>query len=208
MPTPADPGGAAVPWWPAGWWLGPPELGRALCAGLGDVSAWTVGARVPPAGASPPSILLNALALADDAVDDHGPQDVEGAGSDALLRLDPLVRAIGAGGSPGRVLTVIWSSWSGRGGSPRRCGRSALALALSRHWALELAPTGTTVNAVAVPDGFPLAPPSPTAPAQVAVGLEDLAHAVRFFGHPDNSYVIGQLVSLCGGDFIWGNHSA
>jgi hypothetical protein len=85
--------------------------------------------------------------------------------------------------------------------------RSAAAVGLARNWALRLAPTATTVNTIALPEGFPDVSPPSTAPVPVATGLDDLAHVVRFFGHPDNGYVIGQLVSLGGGDFVWTNHS-
>jgi hypothetical protein len=80
-------------------------------------------------------------------------------------------------------------------------------VAHSRHLALRLARSGTTVNAVAIPDPFPSLEPPPSAPIRTAVGIDDLAYVVRFFGHPDNGYVIGQLISLCGGDDVWANHS-
>jgi hypothetical protein len=233
MPTPNEAGrGGITPWWPAGLWLGPLDLGTALCAALGDVTTWTVAgpggpaddpaddpahdtavdraAVTPhdpaddPAGVAAhgpaldtaPSIVLNALALAEG-------DDLE----ERLARLDGLVGGMAAGGRPGRVITIVPGAWSGRRSGPQ-AGRSAMALARSRHWALQLAPSGTTVNAVSVPAGFPDAPPAVSAPVQVTVGLDDLGHVIRFFAHPDNAYVIGQVVPLCGGDFIWSNHSA
>jgi NAD(P)-dependent dehydrogenase (short-subunit alcohol dehydrogenase family) len=190
---PQAPGADPRPWWPSGLWLGPVDLGTAVCAALDDVTSWTVAGPDEPTDGTVPSIVLDALALCDDTETD---------------RLDRLLGASVAGPPPARVITILWSSWLGRGDSARRAGRSALALAMTRHWALRLAPTGTTVNAVAVPVGFPFAAPAPSAPAQVAAGIEDLGHVIRFFGHPDNGYVIGQVVPLCGGDFIWSNHSA
>jgi hypothetical protein len=189
-------GSGTLPWWPSGLWLGPVDLGAAVCATLGDVAPWTVSGVDRPPGQRAPSIILNACPLGDDG-DPVWPGELE-----------QLLGASGAGGGPSRVISILWSSWLGRGPSAVRAGRSALAVAVSRHWALRLAPTGTTVNAVAVPTGFPLAPAAPTAPVQVATGIHDLGHVIRFFGHPDNSYVIGQVVPLCGGEFIWSNHSA
>jgi len=106
---------------------------------------------------------------------------------------------------PRRVVVVVSAAWLGRGAAPADSARAAAAVGLARHLALELAPTATTVNAVAVPLAFP-GPPPASAPVRRDVGIDDLAHAVRFFGHPDNGYVMGQVVSLCGGDQIWSNH--
>jgi hypothetical protein len=78
-------------------------------------------------------------------------------------------------------------------------------VASTRATALALAPTGATVNVVVVPDGFPHAATSSSAPVQTAVGLDDLAHVVRYLLHPDNGYLVGQVLSVCGGDDAWGN---
>jgi hypothetical protein len=177
----------AVPWWPAGSWVGPTDLGQAVCDGLGDVAAsWEIG----PA---PAAVVLNAVAL-----DEHSDIDqLEDVFEQAFARAEP----------PARVISLVWDSWLGRGSTGRGTARSAAAVGLARNWALRLAPAATTVNTIALPAGFPDAAPPTTAPVQVAVGIEDLANVVRFFGHPDNSYVIGQVISLSGGDFVWSNHS-
>jgi hypothetical protein len=41
----------------------------------------------------------------------------------------------------------------------------------------------------------------------VDVDATDLAHVLRYFLDADNDYVLGQVVSVCGGDDAWGNHS-
>jgi hypothetical protein len=174
-------------WWPTGGWIGPSGLGEAVCAILGDVAAsWEFGG-------APASVVLNATAL-----DERSDID----------RLEEAYRNVLAGAEPpARIITLVWDSWLGRGPTGTETARSAAAVGLARNWALRLAPTATTVNTVALPPGFPGGPPPSTAPVSVATGIDDLAHVVRFFGHPDNGYVIGQLISLGGGDFVWSNHS-
>jgi hypothetical protein len=176
-----------VAWWPAGAWIGPADLGKSVCASLGDVAAtWEIG----PA---PAALVLNAVAL-----DEHAELDqLEAVFEQAFARADP----------PARVISLVWDSWLGRGATGRGTARSAAAVGLARNWALRLAPSATTVNTIALPAGFPDATPPSTAPVPVAVGIDDLANVVRFFGHPDNSYVIGQVISLGGGDFVWSHHS-
>ncbi len=186
---------AENPWWPAGIWVGPVDLGKAVCATLGDVAAsWEIDAAPPlPALHPAASVVLNAVAL-----DDHADIDgLEAVFEAALAATDP----------PARILSLVWDSWLGRGSTGRGTARSAAAVGLARNWALRLAPAATTVNVIALPDGFPDAAPLSDAPVQVAAGIEDLGHVVRYFGHPDNGYVIGQLISLGGGDFVWSNHS-
>jgi len=162
-------------------------LGEAVCATLGDVAAsWQIGA-------APALVVLNATAL-----DDR---------SDIVQLEDAYERALAGAEPPARIISLVWDSWLGRGSTGPLTARSAAAVGLARNWALRLAPTATTVNAIALPDGFPDAVPPSTAPLPVVGGIEDLAHVVRFFGHPDNGYVIGQLISLGGGDFVWSNHS-
>jgi hypothetical protein len=174
-------------WWATGAWSGPVPLGEAVCATLGDVAAsWEFG----PA---PASVVLNASAL-------DGQSDID--------QLDEAYqRALAGTEPPARIISLVWDSWLGRGPTGVETARSAAAVGLARNWALRLAPTITTVNTIALPAGFPGAAPPATAPVPVITGIDDLAHVVRFFGHPDNGYVIGQVVSLGGGDFVWSNHS-
>jgi len=89
-------------------------------------------------------------------------------------------------------------------------------IGMSRTWALELAPHGITVNAVApgpiastemfhavVPEDSPKM-------QQLAEGVpvkrlgtpEDIARAVLFFAAQENSFVTGQTLFVCGGSSI------
>ncbi|HEY2300412.1 MAG TPA: hypothetical protein VGH66_00885 [Acidimicrobiales bacterium] len=194
-PPPEKQDEAVSPWWPAGSWVGPAALGQALCAALDDVAGSWLLAQPDEgiAGAALASIVLNAAAL-----DDHTDIDGLEAVFDGALSGDE---------RPARIISLVWDSWIGRGSAGRGTARSAAAVGLARNWALRLAPTGTTVNTIALPSGFPNGAPPSAAPVPVATGIDDLAHVVRFFGDPDNDYVIGQVISLGGGDFVWSNHS-
>jgi len=87
---------------------------------------------------------------------------------------------------------------------------------MARTWALELAPFGITVNVVApgpigdtdmFRDVVPAGSERETAIAKsIPVGRlgrsDDVARAVLFFADPQNSFVTGQLLYVCGGASI------
>lgn len=86
-------------------------------------------------------------------------------------------------------------------------------IGMARTWALELAPDGITVNVVAPgPIGdtemfrqtIPAGDPREAAIAKsIPVGrlgrADDVARAVMFFADPENSFVTGQVLYVCGG---------
>lgn len=87
---------------------------------------------------------------------------------------------------------------------------------MARTWALELAPVGITVNVVApgpiadtemFREVIPAGSERQTMLAKsIPVGRlgrgEDVARAVMFFADPENSFVTGQLLFVCGGTSV------
>ena len=88
----------------------------------------------------------------------------------------------------------------------------AAQIGLVRTWAMELGQHGITVNAIApgpiVTDMFTdVVPEDSDKAAQIAAGLPvkrlghpaDVARAVMFLADPDNSFITGQCLFVCGG---------
>lgn len=89
-------------------------------------------------------------------------------------------------------------------------------IGMARTWALELAPRGITVNAVApgpigstemFHDVLPPGDPRIDKLAQsIPVGRlgepRDVARAVMFLAHPDSSFITGQTLFVCGGTSV------
>jgi 3-oxoacyl-[acyl-carrier protein] reductase len=86
-------------------------------------------------------------------------------------------------------------------------------MGMARTWALELGEYGITVNTVApgpiaatemfhkvIPEGSPKLDELAAGIPVKRLGMpDDVARAVSFFNHPDNSFVTGQTLMVCGG---------
>lgn len=101
-------------------------------------------------------------------------------------------------------------------GLPTRTAYSATKagmIGMARTWALELGPSGITVNVVApgpiqdtemfgqvMPAGSERAVAmAQTIPVRRLGRSDDVARAVMFFADPENSFVTGQVLYVCGG---------
>jgi len=113
----------------------------------------------------------------------------------------------------GRIVLISSRAMLGLPTRTSYAATKAGMVGMARTWALELAPFGITVNIVAPgPIGdtemfrevVPAGSERETAVAKsIPVGrlgrAEDVARAVMFFANPDNSFVTGQLLYVCGG---------
>ena len=88
-------------------------------------------------------------------------------------------------------------------------------MGMARTWALELAPEGITVNVVApgpirTDMFYDVVDEGSEKEKVIAAGIPvkrlgesvDVARAVRFFAEPDNSFVTGQVLYVCGGTSV------
>ena len=88
-------------------------------------------------------------------------------------------------------------------------------LGMARTWALELADQGITVNVVApgpiqTPMFYDVVDAGSDKEKNIAAGIpvkrlgrvDDITRAVRFFADPENSFVTGQTLYVCGGASI------
>jgi NAD(P)-dependent dehydrogenase (short-subunit alcohol dehydrogenase family) len=118
----------------------------------------------------------------------------------------------------GRVILI--SSRAALGAETRSVYSATKAgiIGLARTWALELAPSGITVNVVAPgPIGgtamfHEIIPTGSEREAKLAAGIPvrrlgrpaDVARAVLFFADADSSFITGQTLFVCGGSSIGG----
>ena len=115
----------------------------------------------------------------------------------------------------GRVVNMSSRSILGKKARTVYSGTKAALVAFTRSWALEFGEFGITVNAIS-PGPVLTALFKKNNPPEVAQKLvencivgrggtpEDVARASMFFISPDNGYVTGQLLHVCGGSSLGG----
>lgn len=151
------------------------------------------------------------------------PALVEAVTRDDLIRLTDLhlgaaitltqafLPAMQAGGF-GRIVNMSSRAVVGLETRTVYAGTKAALIAMTRTWAMELGPAGITVNAIApgpvVTDMFTDVVPEESEQAnRIAASLPrrrlgtaaDVARATWFFLDPDNDWVTGQTLFVCGG---------
>lgn len=115
----------------------------------------------------------------------------------------------------GRVVNMSSRSILGKRARTVYSGTKAVLVAFTRSWALELGPFGITVNALSPGPVLTelFRKNNPPEVAQKLVGLsvvgragtpDDVARAAMFFISPDNGYVTGQVLHVCGGSSLGG----
>lgn len=116
----------------------------------------------------------------------------------------------------GRVVLISSRAALGLATRTAYSATKAALIGLARTWALELAPDGITVNAVApgpiagtdmfhavLPQGDPrIAGLAKSIPVQRLGQPEDVARAVRFLADPAAGFITGQTLFVCGGTSV------
>jgi 3-oxoacyl-[acyl-carrier protein] reductase len=124
----------------------------------------------------------------------------------------PSMRAAGFG----RIVLISSRAAVGFATRTAYSATKAAMIGMARTWALELAPDGITVNTVAPgpireTEMFHEVVPADSAreealaaaiPVKRLGAPDDVANAVMFFAAPENSFITGQTLFVCGGSSI------
>lgn len=116
----------------------------------------------------------------------------------------------------GRIVLVSTRAILGLAKRTAYSATKAGMIGMARTWALELAPQGITVNAIApgpiaetelfhdiIPADSPLIPKIvENVPVRRLGAPDDIARAVMFFVAPEASFVTGQTLFVCGGTSV------
>jgi NAD(P)-dependent dehydrogenase (short-subunit alcohol dehydrogenase family) len=132
----------------------------------------------------------------------------------ALILLQAVLPSMRQQGS-GRVVLVSSRAALGLATRTAYSATKAGMIGMARTWALELGPIGITVNVVApgpietdmfhevIPAGSPqVAAIAQSIPRRRIGRPQDVARAVMFFAAPENDFVTGQVLYVCGGTSI------
>lgn len=160
-------------------------------------------------------LIHNAGLIWPNLVEDAKPEDITGLAQLHLGSALTLLQAALPTMKARRFGRVMFNASRAALGAPTRTAYSASKagmIGMARTWALELAPHGITVNVVApgpiLTDNFwgiveKDSPQQEALAKRIPVGrignVRDVTNAFLFFCDPENSFVTGQTLYVCGG---------
>lgn len=163
-------------------------------------------------------LIHNAGVIWPNLVEDAKPSDITGLAQLHLGAALGLLQAFLPAMKRRHFGRVVFNSSRAALGSPTRTAygaSKAAMIGMARTWALELAPHGITVNVVAPgpvqTDNFwGIVPKGSDREADLAKRIpvgrlgtsDDVSRAFAFFCDPENSFVTGQTLFVCGGSSI------
>lgn len=190
---------------------------ESVTADLTDPAATATAAAAIVAAGPVYGIVHNAGVIRPAPVTEATPADLDALTrlhlSAALLLLQAALPGMQKAGE-GRVVLMSSRGALGLAGRTAYAATKGGMIAMGRSWALELAPFGITVNTVAPgpieTDMFHEVVTTPEAAERLARQIprgrigrpEDVAAAVTFFLDPDNDFITGQTLYVCGGTSI------
>ncbi|GIX17494.1 MAG: oxidoreductase [Rhodothalassiaceae bacterium] len=190
---------------------------ESVTADLADPAATAAAAEAIMAAGPVYGIVHNAGVIRPAPVEEAAPRDLEDLTRLHLVAALLLVKAALAGmkeAGEGRVVLMSSRGALGLAGRTAYAATKGGMIAMGRSWALELAPFGITVNTVAPgpieTDMFHEIVTTPEAAARLVRQIPrgrigspaDVAAAVAFFLAPENDFITGQTLYVCGGTSI------